>query len=332
MGSPMLLYLAAAGVGRIGIVDDDVVEVSNLHRQVLYGVEDVGKPKVEAARKRLLALNPHIQIDIYRQRLTAANIMELLAGYAVVADGSDNFPTRYMVNDACVLAGKPLVYAAIHRFEGQLAVFNYKYAAGQPSTNYRDIFPTPPPPEQVPNCAEVGVLGVLPGIFGTFQALEVIKILAQVGEVLYDKLLTLNTLSFHSRILEIAPDEDNPLTGKNPTIFELVDYELFCGVQRPDIAAITPAIFRDWVRTAKDFTLLDVREDWEYEQDNLNGLHIPLNELEEHIADIPTDKPLVVHCKSGQRSLRALDILKIHFPGLAMYQLEGGIEGVRRRD
>ncbi|RMI26214.1 MAG: molybdopterin-synthase adenylyltransferase MoeB, partial [Calditrichaeota bacterium] len=217
LGSPLLLYLAAAGVGTLGIVDFDVVEDSNLHRQVLFNQQDLGMPKVEAAKKRLMALNPHIEVVTYNTRLTSANALEIIRDYDVVADGTDNFPTRYLVNDACVLLGKPNVYASIFQFEGQVSVFNYVDKNGEVGPNYRCLYPEPPPPGLVPNCAEGGVLGVLPGIIGCLQANEVIKVITGIGEPLSGRLLIFDALKFEVRILKFKRDENNPLNGKNPT-------------------------------------------------------------------------------------------------------------------
>ena len=230
LGSPLLQYLAAAGVGTIGIVDYDTVDDTNLQRQVLFGVESVGKPKVEEAKKRILSLNPHISIQTYPTQLTSANAMEIFNGYDLVADGTDNFPTRYLVNDACVLLGIPCVYASIFQFEGQVSVFNYTDPDGEIGPNYRDLFPTPPPPGMVPSCAEGGVLGVLPGIIGSIQALEVIKVLTGIGEPLSGRLFLFDALSFMTRTLRFGRDKANPLSGPNPTQTGLIDYEQFCGV------------------------------------------------------------------------------------------------------
>jgi molybdopterin/thiamine biosynthesis adenylyltransferase len=218
LGSPVLLYLAAAGIGTIGIVDFDVVDDSNLQRQVLFGVEAVGKPKVEAAKRRLEALNPHINIILYNTQLTSQNALDIIKDYDVVADGTDNFPTRYLVNDACVLLDKTNVYASIFQFEGQVSVFNYRNAKGEVGPNYRDLYPAPPPPGLVPSCAEGGVLGVLPGIIGSLQALEVIKVITGSGEPLVGRFYIFDALNFESRTFKISRREDNPINGKNPTI------------------------------------------------------------------------------------------------------------------
>ncbi|MEP7259512.1 MAG: molybdopterin-synthase adenylyltransferase MoeB, partial [Flavitalea sp.] len=231
LGSPVLLYLAAAGVGTLGVVDFDVVDDSNLQRQVLFGVESVGKPKVEAAKQRLLSLNPNININIYNTHLNSSNALDIIRDYDVVADGTDNFPTRYLVNDACLLLDKPNVYASIFQFDGQVSVFNYVDRNGFRGPNYRDLYPTPPPPGLVPSCAEGGVLGVLPGIIGSLQASEVIKVITGVGETLSGRFFTFDALQFETRTFNIKKREDNPVSGKNPTITGLIDYEQFCGMK-----------------------------------------------------------------------------------------------------
>jgi sulfur-carrier protein adenylyltransferase/sulfurtransferase len=309
LGSPMLLYLAAAGVGRIGIIDPDVVDISNLQRQVLYTEKDVGIYKAKAAKKRLLALNPHIKIETYTTALTSENALKIIKKYAVVADGTDNFPTRYLVNDACVLAGKVNVYASIFRFEGQVSVFNFSKNDGERGVNYRDIFPSPPPPDLVPNCAEGGVLGVLPGIVGSLQASEVIKVLSGVGEPLAGRLFIFDAASFTTRVLKVS---------KNPNyqaITQLIDYDMFCGVQatgdRQQTAdSITVYNLQKMILENIDFQLVDVREPYEYAAANLGGVLIPLRILAENLDKIEQNKPVVVHCKSGARSAKAVEILK----------------------
>ena len=229
LGAPLLLYLAAAGVGTIGIVDNDIVEESNLQRQVLYGIDDLGKAKVDAASARLKNLNPHINIITYKEEITADNALNIIANYDVVADGTDNFPTRYLVNDACVLLDKCLVFASIHKFQGQVAVFHYLDKDGNRGPNYRDMYPNPPAPGSVPSCAEGGVLGVLPGIIGSMQANELIKVISGIGEPLSGKLFMYDALNSQSRILRISKDAENPLTGANPTQKSLINYQKFCG-------------------------------------------------------------------------------------------------------
>jgi sulfur-carrier protein adenylyltransferase/sulfurtransferase len=329
LGCPMLLYLAAAGVGRIGIVDPDRVDDSNLQRQVLYTTSDVGKYKVEAAKERLLALNPHIQIETYPFGLTSANALKIIELYDLVADGTDNFPTRYLVNDACVLQGKVNVYASIFRFEGQVSVFNFSKNKEERGVNYRDIFPTPPPPGLVPDCAEGGVLGVLPGIIGSMQASEVIKILSGVGEPLTGRLFIFDAADFTTRVLKLS---------KNPNyqpITELIDYDMFCGLKTENIvenaqntegplSEISVQELVKWKAQNIDFQLVDVREGYEYEAANIGGTLIPLNILANNLDIISKEKPVVVHCKSGARSAKAIELLKSHgFTNLI--NLKGGI-------
>jgi sulfur-carrier protein adenylyltransferase/sulfurtransferase len=304
LGCPMLQYLVAAGVGHIGIVDGDTIEVSNLHRQVLYTMEDVGKSKSIIAAKRLRKLNPHINITPYDTHLTRVNAAEIMAQYDLIADGTDNFPTRYLVNDACVLWGKINVFGAVFRFEGQVAVFNTLDDNGQRTANYRDIYPTPPPEGLVPDCAEGGVLGVLPGIIGALQANEVIKILTGFGEPLVNKLLLFDALSLQNRILKIAK---NPTT---PIITALIDYDNFCGIKPKGVSKIlTMDDFEQLKLEKEDFQLIDVREPREYAKRNLGGELIPLHTLKANLERISRDQKVIVHCETGARSARAVEIL-----------------------
>ena len=327
LGSPVLLYLAAAGIGTIGIVDFDVVDDSNLQRQILFGVESVGVPKVEAAKKRLLALNPHINIRLYNEQLTSQNALEIIKEYDVVADGTDNFPTRYLVNDACVLTGKPNVYASIFQFEGQVSVFNYGTTAGQRGPNYRDLYPTPPPPGLVPSCAEGGVLGVLPGIIGSMQASEVIKVITGVGETLSGRFFIFDALNFETRTFKISKRADNPISGTNPSIRGLIDYEQFCGmkaVEKPVKEISVKELYDMQVRGEK-FQLIDVREQHEYDIVNLGGELIPLGTVVDNADKIDNDKPVVVHCKMGGRSAKAIRELEEKYGFKNLYNLKGGI-------
>lgn len=323
LGSPMLLYLAAAGVGTIGIVDFDVVDDSNLQRQVLYSVKDVGRPKVEAAKERILGLNPHINVIAYNEHLSSKNALEIFKDYDVVADGTDNFPTRYLVNDACVLTGIPNVYASIFRFDGQVSVFNYNNGP-----NYRDLYPEPPPPGLVPSCAEGGVLGVLPGIIGSLQANEVIKVITGIGETLSGRLFSFDALNFTTRIFKVAKDKGNPLTGEKPTIKELIDYQQFCGIvpeqKQEGLKEITVQELKQKFDNKEDFQLIDVREQHEYDFVNLGGELIPLNTVLDNVEKFSRDKPVVVHCKGGVRSAKAIQALEERgFTNL--YNLKGGI-------
>lgn len=327
LGSPVLLYLAAAGIGTIGIVDFDVVDDSNLQRQVLFGVNEIGKPKVEAAKQRLQALNPHIEFVLYNTQLTSQNALDIIKDYDVVADGTDNFPTRYLVNDACVLLGKPNVYASIFQFEGQVSVFNYRKANGEIGPNYRDLYPTPPPPGLVPSCAEGGVLGVLPGIIGSLQALEVIKVITGVGEPLAGRFYIFDALSFESRTFNISRRDDNPLNGSNPTITQLIDYEQFCGVkavERP-VKEITPKELYELQVKGRPFQLIDVREPYEYDIVNIGAELIPLATVAEQAGKISKDQPVIVHCKMGGRSAKAIRELEEKYGFTNLYNLKGGI-------
>lgn len=322
LGSPVLLYLAAAGVGRIGIIDADKVDDSNLHRQVLYTTSDIGKYKVKAAKKRLLALNPYIKIETYPTALTKDNALKIIGLYDVVADGTDNFATRYLVNDACVLLGKVNVYASIFRFEGQVSVFNFNKNKDERGVNYRDLFPSPPPPDLVPNCAQGGVLGVLPGIIGSMQASEIIKVLSGVGEPLAGRLFIFDAASFMTRVLKVP---------KNPNyepIRELIDYDVFCGIKiKEGKAADEISVFelKQMIDNNLDFQLIDVREAYEYDISNLGGILTPLSILSEKVALISKTKTVVVHCKSGARSAKAIEQLKVlGFNNLL--NLRGGID------
>jgi molybdopterin/thiamine biosynthesis adenylyltransferase/rhodanese-related sulfurtransferase len=323
LGSPMLLYLAAAGVGTIGIVDFDVVDDSNLQRQVLYSVKDVGRPKVEAAKERILGLNPHINVIAYNEHLSSKNALEIFKDYDVVADGTDNFPTRYLVNDACVLTGIPNVYASIFRFDGQVSVFNYNNGP-----NYRDLYPEPPPPGLVPSCAEGGVLGVLPGIIGSLQANEVIKVITGIGETLSGRLFAFDALNFSTKIFKIGKDKSNPLNGENPTIKELIDYQQFCGIV-PDVInekvkEITVQELKQKIDAKEDFQLIDVREKHEYDFVNLGAELIPLNTVLDNVEKFSRDKQVIIHCKGGVRSAKAIQALEEKgFTNL--YNLKGGI-------
>lgn len=344
LGAPLLQYLSAAGVGTIGIVDFDRVEDSNLQRQVLFGVRDIGRSKSQTAKEKIQNLNPYITVKVHEDRLTSENAREIIRQYDIVVDGTDNFPTRYLVNDACVLEGVPNVYGSIFRFDGQLAVFNYTDENGNTGPNYRDLYPDPPPPGLVPSCAEGGVLGVLPGIIGSMQANEAIKILSKTGEPLSGKLLIFDALTFEFRKLNVRKDPNNPISGNNPTLTELIDYEQFCGIPQEEPAEeeqekesmsqtaqtngqmkeITVNQLKEWLDKGEDVPLIDVREPTEYEIVNIDGKLIPMNEVEERKDEIPTDKPVVVHCRSGKRSADIIEVLQEEgYENL--YNLKGGI-------
>ena len=326
LGSPLLLYLAAAGIGNIGIVDCDVVDESNLQRQVLFGTDAIGVSKTEAARQRLESLNPYVNIRVYNTQLTSKNALKIIKDYDLVADGTDNFPTRYLVNDACVMLNRPNVHASIYQFEGQVSVFNLE-VDGIRGPNYRDLYPSPPEPGLVANCSEAGVLGVLPGIIGSMQALEVIKIVAQIGEPLNGKLFVFDALSFESRILKIKKNSANPLNGDHPTIRTLLDYESFCGVNAIEkkIKQVDPTELLNWQQQGQDIQLIDVREPQEYELANINAELIPASMLAEQTDRIDRHKKVVVMCKTGVRSDRAIRLLEEKFGYHNLYNLKGGL-------
>ncbi len=328
LGAPLLQYLTAVGVGTIGVVDFDVIDESNLQRQVLFGMEDIGKPKTAVAITKLRAQNPFVHFIEYNLKLDASNALEIISNYDVVADGTDNFPTRYLVNDACVLTGKPNVYASIYRFEGQVSVFNWENKEGILGPNYRDVFPTPPPPGMVPNCAEGGVLGVLPGIIGSIQASEVIKAITGMGVSLSGKLFLMDVLDFSNRTLNIKRDPKNPLNGETPTIKALIDYESFCGITNDsnDLIDLSPIELARWRREGQDFQLIDLREAYEFEAGNIGGQRIPLGELAASVNLIDKNRPVVFLCKSGKRSAQAIENLTSLAAGYSnLRHLKGGL-------
>lgn len=319
LGAPLLTYLAAAGVGRLGIVDPDRVSLSNLQRQVLYGQADLGRLKVEAARDRLKSINPHVLIDIFPQALTAANALGIFAGYDIIADGTDNFPTRYLVNDACVLLDKVNVYAAIFRFEGQLSVFNFPLSDGSRGPNYRDLYPQPPAPGTTLSCAEGGVLGVLPGIIGSLQATEVIKVATRLGQPLAGRLFYFDALTFSSHSIRFQNR-----TGTR--VAQLEDYETFCGTPaRENLPAIDPASLRQLLLSQEDIQLVDIRTAEEHRQMNIGGKLIPLPQLPDRLQELDTSRLTVVYCQTGRRSELAIQqLLAAGFE--EVFQLEGGIQ------
>jgi sulfur-carrier protein adenylyltransferase/sulfurtransferase len=312
LGAPLGLYLAAAGVGRIGLVDFDVVDTTNLQRQVLFGTSDVGRPKTEAAAERLRNLNPDIQIDTFETQLTSANALELFKDYDIIVDGTDNFPTRYLVNDACVITGKPNVYGSIFRFEGQITVFGYP---GGPC--YRCLYPEPPPPGLVPSCAEGGVLGVLPGIVGTIQAAETLKLIIGKGEPLVGRLLLFDALAMKFRELKLRKNPECPVCGEHPTQTKLIDYAEFCGVRGEEgpttvtnVPEITPTELKTRLDRGDNIYVLDVREPHEFQICNINGHLIPLGELSRRVHELDSSREIVAHCKSGKRSAEAVEFLR----------------------
>ncbi len=311
LGSPIGMYLAAAGVGTIGLVEFDVVDESNLHRQLLYGEADIGRPKIEAAAERLNIVNPHINIIPHQVRLESSNALEIVADYDLVVDGTDNFPTRYLVNDACVLTGKPNVYGSIFRFEGQVSVF---WAEKGPC--YRCLFPEPPPPGLVPSCAEGGVLGVLPGIIGSLQASEVIKLIIGEGEPLIGRLLLFDALQMKFRELKLRRNPECPVCSDHPTQTGLIDYEQFCGIPQEsetemDDIDISPTEVKALLDAGEQVTILDVRNPPEYEICHLEGsVFIPVSELEDRMEELDPSHFIVAHCHHGPRSTRAVGMLK----------------------
>ncbi|MCS6829809.1 MAG: molybdopterin-synthase adenylyltransferase MoeB [bacterium] len=312
LGSPLALYLAAAGVGTIGLVDFDVVDFTNLQRQVLYTTADVGRPKLEVAKERLLAMNPHIEVRTYETRLTRDNALDILADYDIVVDGTDNFATRYLVNDACVLLGKPNVYGSIFRFEGQASVF---YAKEGPC--YRCLYPEPPPPGLVPSCAEGGVLGVLPGVVGTIQAMETIKLILGKGEPLIGRLLLFNALKMQFRELKLRQNPNCPICGEHPIIRELIDYEEFCGVRGVEetpaevVEEITPSELKRRLDAGENIFLLDVREPVEWQICRLDGaVLMPMNTVPARMHELDSAQEMVVYCRSGRRSAHIVAFLK----------------------
>ncbi len=330
LGSPAALYLAAAGVGRIGLVDFDAVDESNLQRQILHGTSWVGKPKLASAKARLLDLNPDIMVETHETVLTSANALEILKDYDIIIDGTDNFPTRYLVNDACVFLGKPLVYGSIFRFEGQATVFDARVGPC-----YRCLYPEPPPPGLVPSCAEGGVFGVLPGVIGAIQATEAIKLIIGQGEPLIGRLLLYDALSMRFRELKLRKNPACPVCGENPMIRELIDYEAFCGVPiyehevRTEFDIAPQELKAMLERDGRQVVLLDVREPHEWEICRLEGaILIPLRELPERLSQLDPTREYVVYCKTGGRSAQAARIMQA--AGLRVRNLRGGINAWSR--
>ena len=328
LGSPLALYLAAAGVGTLGLVDFDVVDASNLQRQILHTTADVGRKKLDSAEEKLAALNPDVKVVKHDTMLTSANALEILKDYDVVADGTDNFPTRYLVNDACVLLGKPYAYGSIFRFEGQASVF-----AAKDGPCYRCLYPEPPPPGMVPSCAEGGVLGILPGLVGVIQATETIKLILGKGSPLIGRLLVVDALNMHFRELKLRKNSACPVCGAHPTVTRLINYEQFCGVTparkeenavKNGVPQITVTELKQRMDAGEDVFILDVREPFEYQIANIGGTLIPQGQVPQRLAEIDRDREIVVHCKAGGRSQRIAEFLKqAGYPKVA--NLAGGI-------
>jgi len=326
LGAPLGMYLAAAGVGRLGVVDFDVVDASNLQRQIIHGTKDVGRPKVSSAKDRLQDINPHIEIETHETKVTSDNALRLFVNYDVIVDGTDNFPTRYLVNDACVLTGKPNVYGSIFRFEGQASVF---WAARGPC--YRCLYPEPPPPGLVPSCAEGGVLGVLPGIIGAIQANEAIKIILGAPDIMVNRLLLFDAWRMRFRELKLRKNPDCPVCGTNPTIKELIDYEQFCGITqhpetKPTMDEITATEMKQRLDKGDDIQIIDVREPHEYEIARIpDSKLIPLGQVLNRMNEIDSERETIVHCKGGVRSAKAIEALqRSGFQG-HLINLKGGI-------
>lgn len=311
LGSPLALYLAAAGVGTLGMVDFDVVDYTNLQRQIIHTTQDVGRPKLQSAAEKLTAINPFVNIRPFETKLTSENALDIFREFDIVADGTDNFATRYLVNDACVLTGKPNVYASIFRFEGQASVF-----ATKQGPCYRCLYPEPPPPGLVPSCAEGGVLGILPGLLGVIQATEVIKLILGSGEPLIGRLLLVDALAMQFRELRLRKNPDCPVCGKHPTVRQLIDYNEFCGVRGEEAPAtekvpeIQPEELKRKLDAGEDVFVLDVREPHEYQICNLHGYLIPLNDLPKRVSELDSSREIVAHCRSGVRSAKAVDFLR----------------------
>jgi sulfur-carrier protein adenylyltransferase/sulfurtransferase len=311
LGSPLALYLGAAGVGTLGIVDFDVVDYTNLQRQIIHSTADVGRKKLESAAEKLTAINPFLNIQTFETRLTSENALEIFRDFDIIADGTDNFPTRYLVNDACVLTGKPNVYGSIFRFEGQASVF-----ATEEGPCYRCLYPEPPPPGLVPSCAEGGVLGILPGLVGVIQATEVIKLILGTGDPLIGRLLLVDALGMKFRELKLRKNPDCPACGTHPTVTKLIDYQEFCGIRGEEKAVSNgvPEIQAEDLKRRldkkDDIFVLDVREPHEYQICNLGGYLIPLNDLPKRVNELDSSREIVVHCKMGGRSAKAVAFLQ----------------------
>jgi sulfur-carrier protein adenylyltransferase/sulfurtransferase len=328
LGSPLALYLAAAGVGTLGLVDFDVVDASNLQRQIIHSTADIGRKKLDSAEEKLKALNPALNVVKHETMLSSANALEILKDYDVIADGTDNFPTRYLVNDACVLLGKPNAYGSIFRFEGQASVF-----AAKDGPCYRCLYPEPPPPGLVPSCAEGGVLGILPGLIGVIQATEAIKLILGIGEPLIGRLLLVDALKLRFRELKLRKNPDCPVCGTHPTVTKLIDYEQFCGI-RPEtkeeqamkngIPQLSVKDLKKRIDAGENLFILDVREPFEYQIANIGGKLIPQGEVPHRLAEIDRDREIIVQCKSGGRSQRIAEFLKQSgYPKVA--NVSGGI-------
>lgn len=320
LGCPVLTYLTAAGVGTIGIVDNDTVELSNLHRQVLYTVDDLGQPKVMAAAARLQRMNPEIIIEAHNEIFAPENALELVRSYDVIIDGTDNFPTRYLINDVCVLTGKTNIHGSVVRYAGTVAVFNFE--AGP---NYRDLFPVPPRPEEAPSCAEAGVIGVLPSIIGSLQAMEAIKVITGIGETASGKFIRYDALTNRQEILRFQKDPENPLNSATENFIFETNYPAFCHQRQTDMKSISVTELKELMDNGSDFQLIDVREPYENDICTLNGELIPMGEIPANVEKIDRARQVVVHCRSGKRSASIIDFLEQNYGFTNLYNLSGGI-------
>jgi sulfur-carrier protein adenylyltransferase/sulfurtransferase len=328
LGSPLAFYLAAAGIGTLGLVDFDVVDASNLQRQIIHSTKDIGRKKLDSAAEKLTALNPSLNVVKHEVMLSSANALEIIKDYDIVADGTDNFPTRYLVNDACVILGKPNAYGSIFRFEGQASVF-----ATEDGPCYRCLYPEPPPPGLVPSCAEGGVLGILPGLVGVIQATEVIKLILGKGSPLIGRLMLVDALNMRFRELKLRKNPECPVCGENPTITQLIDYQQFCGIvpeskedksMKNGIPQITVQELKRRIDAGEDVQLIDVREPYEFQIAQIGGKLIPQNDVPQRLAEIDRDREVIVHCRSGARSQRIAEFL-VQSGYLKVANLAGGI-------
>ena len=325
LSCPVLSYLTAAGVGTIGIADHDTVELSNLHRQPLYTVADIGKLKVVAAKERLEGMNPEISVIAHPVIFNPQNARELVRDYDVIVDGTDNFPTRYLINDSCVIGKKPNVHGSVVRFSGTCSVFNYTDETGVTGPNYRDLFPVPPTPEEAPSCAEAGVIGVIPSIIGSMQAMEVIKIITGIGTVTSGKFIRFDVLTNRQQVLLFEKDPANPLLKATENFIFDTDYPAFCHHKQSTMKTITVQELKHLMDSGADFQLIDVRDPHENEICTLNGTLIPMSEVPENVDKIPHNKQVIVHCRSGKRSATIIDFLEKNYGYVNLHNLEGGI-------
>lgn len=326
LGCPALQYLAAAGVGTIGIIDQDLVSRSNLHRQILFNEQDCGKKKAEVAAEKLKNQNIAVEIDVFTERLTAANAEQIISKYDVILDGTDNFATRYLVNDACVLLDKTNIFASVYQYEGQVSVFNEKLADGSRGPNYRDIFPEAPPPELIPNCADAGVLGALTGMVGSLQALEALKVCGGFGTTLSGKMMIIDALNHQNRIISITQNPLNPLSGDHPEITEIKEEEIYCFSDSS--GEISVQQLKTMKAENEDLVLIDVREEFEHQEFNIGGENIPLSNISEHSFDFKKGDEVVLYCQVGMRSRAAAEVLRRRYSGIEVFNLTGGIAGM----